>query len=272
MKTVAGLILVSLVSTSIQVQTAQPSPQATGNALTRSLNGAPPATAPATVNQGPVPSSPARPAAATTPVSPVTTAAPGVAGPPATTVPRGNPASPASAVVPTAPVNAIPAVTARPTTSATTASRGPAPTPIPPTASSRSEPAPATASPVPAPPTVLNPAAVAALPFSITLPTGFQITTGRPGPDFNVYTIRRGNQPFVMVYAGPSSQFPIYSGDIVEAAGRASVVTVEGVQRRAVEHLFQRATRPSEVHVWVSSLEGADRLMAEQIAQSVDVR
>lgn len=262
MKTAAGLILISLVSTPVLAQTAQPTPQATGNALTRSLNAAPPATAPATVTPGPFPSSPARPAAATTPVSPVTTAAPGVAGPPATTVPRANPASPASAVVPTAPVIASPVVTARPATSATTA----------PTTPSRPEPAPASASPVPAPPTVLNPAAVAALPFSVTLPTGFQITTGRPGPDFNVYTIRRGNQPFVMIYAGPSSQFPIYSGDIVEAAGRASVVTVEGVQRRAVEHLFQRATRPSEVHVWVSSLEGSDRLIAEQIAQSVDVR
>lgn len=75
-----------------------------------------------------------------------------------------------------------------------------------------------------------------------------------------------------MIYTGPASQFPIYSGEIVQAAGRASVVTVEGNQRRAVEHLFQRSTSPGEVHIWVSSLDGADRQIAEQIAQSVDVR
>ncbi len=119
---------------------------------------------------------------------------------------------------------------------------------------------------------MLTAAAVAALPFSVDLPNGFQITTGRPGPDFAVYTIRRGQQPFVMIYTGPASQFPIYSGQMVEAAGRASIVTVEGNQRRAIEHLFQQATGPREVHVWVSSLEGADRITAEQIAQSVDVR
>ena len=113
---------------------------------------------------------------------------------------------------------------------------------------------------------------MAALPFTVKLPAGFQVTSGRPGPNFNVYTVRRGNQPFVMIYAGPTSQFPIYSGEIVQAAGRASVVTVEGSQRRAVEHLFQRPTAPGEVHIWVSSLEGADRLIAELIAQSVDVR
>lgn len=106
----------------------------------------------------------------------------------------------------------------------------------------------------------------------MSLPTGFQVTSGRPGPNFNVYTVRRAGQPFVMIYAGPASQFPIYSGEVVQAAGRASVVTVEGNQRRAVEHLFQRSTAPGEIHIWVSSLEGADRQIAEQIAQSVDIR
>ncbi|MBB5746020.1 hypothetical protein [Brevundimonas variabilis] len=124
----------------------------------------------------------------------------------------------------------------------------------------------------PAPPIALNATALAALPFTVVLPAGFQVTSGRPGPDFSVYTVRRGTQPFVMIYTGPASQFPIYSGEIVQAAGRASVVTVEGNQRRAVEHLFQRSTSPGEVHIWVSSLDGADRQIAEQIAQSVDVR
>jgi hypothetical protein len=126
--------------------------------------------------------------------------------------------------------------------------------------------------PPPPAPVVLDAGAIAALPFTVSLPAGFSITTGRPGPDFNVYTVRRGGQPFVMVYTGPASQFPIYSGEMVEVGGRASVVATEEGRRVALEHLFARATAPREVHVWITSLDGADRLLAEQIGQSVDVR
>jgi hypothetical protein len=120
--------------------------------------------------------------------------------------------------------------------------------------------------------TVLDSVARAALPFTAELPAGFEIVTGRPGPDFRIYTIRRGTRSFVMVYAGPSSQFPIYSGQMVEAAGRASILATEDGVRHAVEHLFQRTAAPREIHVWTMSLDGADRDLAEQIAQSVDVR
>ncbi|HRJ65244.1 MAG TPA: hypothetical protein PLR59_12975, partial [Brevundimonas sp.] len=120
--------------------------------------------------------------------------------------------------------------------------------------------------------TVLDAAARSALPFTAELPPGFEIVTGRPGPDFRIYTIRRGGQSFVMVYTGPASQFPIYSGQMVEAGGRASILSTDGSVRRAVEHLFQRTAAPREVHVWTMSLDGADRDLAEQIAQSVDVR
>jgi len=120
--------------------------------------------------------------------------------------------------------------------------------------------------------TVLDSVARAALPFTAELPAGFEIVTGRPGPDFRIYTIRRGGQSFVMVYAGPASQFPIYSGQMVEAAGRASILSTEDGVRHAVEHLFQRTATPREIHVWTMSLDGADRDLAEQIAQSVDVR
>jgi hypothetical protein len=120
--------------------------------------------------------------------------------------------------------------------------------------------------------TVLDASARAALPFTAELPAGFEIVTGRPGPDFQIYTIRRSGRSFVMIYAGPASQFPIYSGQMIEAGGRASVVATEDGQRHAMEHLFQRAAAPREIHVWTMSLEGADRALAEQIAQSVDVR
>ena len=120
---------------------------------------------------------------------------------------------------------------------------------------------------------MLDVAARAALPFTVDLPQGFEIVTGRPGPDFKVYTIRRGGRSFAMVYVGPASQFPIYSGEVIETAGRASVVSTEDGVRHAREHLFQRAdATPREVHVWTMSLEGADRALAERIAQTVDVR
>ncbi|KQY75525.1 hypothetical protein ASD25_13430 [Brevundimonas sp. Root1423] len=135
----------------------------------------------------------------------------------------------------------------------------------------------ATPAPPPPPPavstlSVLDASARAALPFTVTLPAGFEIVTGRPGPDFRIYTIRRGEQSFVMVYTGPASQFPIYSGQMIEAGGRASVVSTEDGVRHAQEHLFQRPEAPREIHVWTMSLDGADRAMAESIAQSVDVR
>ena len=120
--------------------------------------------------------------------------------------------------------------------------------------------------------TVLDAPAIRALPFTVDLPSGLTITTGRPGPNFNIWTIRRGQTPLVMVYAGPASQFPIYSGQMVETTGRASVVSTEDGRRVALEHLFTRTTPPQEVHVWITSVDGADRTLAEQIGQSVDVR
>jgi len=126
------------------------------------------------------------------------------------------------------------------------------------------------ADPPPPPPTVLDAAAIAALPFRVDLPTGVRITTGRPGPNFNIWSIRKGDQTLAMVYAGPASQFPIYDGQMVQAAGRSSVVVTEDNRRLALEHLFQRTTAPTEIHVWVASVEGADRVLAEQIAQTVD--
>jgi hypothetical protein len=59
---------------------------------------------------------------------------------------------------------------------------------------------------------------------------------------------------------------------MVEAGARASVVATEDGQRVALEHLFTRTTAPQEVHVWITSVEGADRTLAEQIGQTVDVR
>lgn len=120
--------------------------------------------------------------------------------------------------------------------------------------------------------TVLDAGEVRALPFTVDLPSGFTVTTGRPGPNFTIWTIRRGQAPLVMVYAGPSSQFPIYSGEMVETGGRASVVAIEDGRRVALEHLFTRRTAPQEIHVWVTSVEGADRALAERIGQSVDAR
>jgi len=184
------------------------------------------------------------------------------------------PATPARPAVPVpAPAAAAPAPSRSPATSGPSAGRAPAPAPeaeTSPNADEVVEAAPA----APAAPgvTVLDAAARAALPFTVELPAGFQIVTGRPGPDFRIYTIRRGDRSFVMVYAGPASQFPIYSGETVEAGGRTSVVVTEQGRRHAVEHLFQRPDAPREIHVWTMTLEGADRALAEQIAQSVDLR
>lgn len=221
-------------------------------------------------------SGPPRPATYLAPApAPVVTPPPAAAPAPATTTPR--PVTPVAAPVTPSPAPATAAP--RPAAPATAAPRPATPTPTPaPTVAPAPTPAP-TPEPAPPPPppsvstvTVLDAAARAALPFNIELPAGFQIVTGRPGPDFRIYTIRRGERSFVMVYAGPASQFPIYSGEQVEAGGRTSVVATEDGQRHALEHLFQRTDAPRELHVWTMTLDGADRALAEQIAQSVDPR
>jgi len=118
----------------------------------------------------------------------------------------------------------------------------------------------------------LTPAEIAALPFSVDLPAGFSIVRTPAGTDGGVYSVRRGAQTLLMIYAGPASQFPIYDGEQVYAAGRASIVVTEGGRRLALEHLFQHQTAPREIHIWVASVEGADRDLAERIGQSVDLR
>ena len=130
----------------------------------------------------------------------------------------------------------------------------------------------ATSEPPAAPPTALTAAAIGALPFRLDLPADAIMTASRAGSDANVYAVRRGDRVLLMIYAGPASQFPIFDGQMVRAGGRSSVVVTEGGRRLAMEHLFQRATAPTEIHVWVASPGGADRDLAERIGQSVDVR
>ncbi|WP_298742657.1 hypothetical protein [uncultured Brevundimonas sp.] len=194
-----------------------------------------------------------------------------------TPTPAATPAPAAVAAPAAAPVPARPVTPPPPTAAASTHPVPPAPAPSLPAPTPAPAPAPAAEAPPPPPSvpavTVLDAAARAALPFTVDLPPGFEIVTGRPGPDFRIYTIRRGGRSFAMIYAGPASQFPIYSGEVLQAAGRASVVSTEDGVRRAREHLFQReGATPREIHVWTMSLEGADRALAERIAQSVDAR
>ena len=109
----------------------------------------------------------------------------------------------------------------------------------------------------------------AALPFSVDLPPGFLLIEGRAAPGAHVYSARKAGKTYLMIYTGPSSQFPIYDGEQVTAGGRISVVVPEGARRIAMEHLFQRSAEPAEIHVWVMAQDGADRDEAERIAQTL---
>ncbi|MGZ9098140.1 MAG: hypothetical protein ACXW3O_00425 [Brevundimonas sp.] len=292
MKTVAASALALLLAGAAHAQTGSPQtppPAPAGSSLTRDLNAGPPTPA-AYLAPPPAPAASAEPGPEAAPAAPV---APPVAAPRATPAPPPRPAPIPAPVAP--PESQPPRLAPIPTTPAPQPRMVPitparaAPTPLPPAAEPFTPPGAAAApaptvpletveavepSPPPAPPvlTVLDAAARGALPFSVDLPPGFEIVTGRPGPDFRIYTIRRGDRSFAMIYAGPASQFPIYSGQMVEAGGRASVVSTEDGVRHAQEHLFQRPTAPREIHVWTMSLDGADRALAERIAQSLDVR
>lgn len=251
----------------ISGQTTTPPAQRPGSNLTRDLNSAPPsglATSPAASTAVPTPTPTPTPA----PTARATQALPPIGQTPAAS-PRPAPAtSSAPRTTQTLPpIGQSPAATTRPQTPAPTTTAPQATGPRPTTT------APAATPPAAAPaPAALNVAAIAALPFSIQLPAGLTITPARAGANASIYRVQRGDQTLLMIYAGPSSQFPIYDGETVRAGGRASVVVTEGSRRLAMEHLFQRAADPKEIHVWIASVEGADRDLAERIGQSIDVK
>lgn len=257
----------------ISGQATTPPPQRPGSNLTRDLNSAPPsATPPAASAVAPTQAqtqaqtqAPARATSQSLPPIGQTPAASPRPAPATSSAPRLTQAQPPIGQSPSATTR--PATATRPQTPAPTTTTPQATTPQPTTT------APAATAPAAAPaPAALNAAAIAALPFSIQLPAGLTITPARAGANANIYRVQRGDQTLLMIYAGPSSQFPIYDGETVRAGGRASVVVTEGSRRLAMEHLFQRATDPKEIHVWIASVEGADRDLAERIGQSIDVK
>ena len=262
-------ILVLAAAVLLSGQTTAPASRS-GSDLTRDLNSAPPS---AVQPQRPAPTQTPPPAAqASTPQTPQaarTTAAP---VPRTQTPATQTPARQPSASPPPAATSPRPSAQNAPGATAT----APAARPQAPAASAQPQPQAqtpaATSEPPAAPPAALTPAAVAALPFRLEMPADAVITASRAGSDANVYAVRRGDRVLLMIYAGPASQFPIFDGQMVRAGGRSSVVVTEGGRRLAMEHLFQRATAPTEIHVWVASPGGADRDLAERIGQSVDVR
>ncbi len=243
----------------ISGQATTPPPQRAGSNLTRDLNSAPPSATPPAASTAAPTQAPVRATTQALPPIGQTPAASPRPAPAASSAPRTTQTQP--------PIGQSPATTTRPQTPAptTTAPQATAPQPTT-TAPSATPPA---AAPAPA---ALNAAAIAALPFSIQLPAGLTITPARAGANASIYRVQRGDQTLLMIYAGPSSQFPIYDGETVRAGGRVSIVVTEGSRRLAMEHLFQRAADPKEIHVWIASVEGADRDLAERIGQSVDVK
>lgn len=185
----------------------------------------------------------------------------------------------------TADLNAAPA---RPPASnpapAAVAPPGPQPrpeqtAPAPASATVRTAPVPAAVAPpasaTPAPPAApraLTRGEMEALPFTLMLPEGYALTAGRPGPDFQVWTVRKGGVAQLMIYAGPNAQFPIHDGELVEVGPRTTVVVVEDGRRRALEHLFRQSTAPNHIHVWIASVDGTDRDRAESIGHGVSPR
>ena len=248
----------------ISGQTTHP-PQRPGSNLTRDLNSAPPSATPPAASTAAPTQAPGRATTQALPPIGQTPAASPRPAPAASPTTRATQTQPPIGQSPTATTR--PATATRPQTSAPTTAVPQATTPQP-TATS-----PAATPPAAAPaPAALNAAAIAALPFSIQLPAGLTITPARAGANASIYRVQRGDQTLLMIYTGPSSQFPIYDGETIRAGGRASVVVPEGSRRLAMEHLFQRAADPKEIHVWIASVEGADRDLAERIGQSIDVK
>ena len=124
----------------------------------------------------------------------------------------------------------------------------------------------------PPPPALEILSSQAGLVFTVDVPPSFDLVERPSGPDFDVYQVSRGDTPFVGIYVGCCSPFPIYDGRQTEAAGRFSILINEDGANRAVEHLFTRESDGRQIHVWLHSVTGDDRALAERIAQTVDPR
>ncbi len=242
----AGLLMISAGAAAAQTAPARD--------RTADLNALPPTQRPIEA-PAPAPVEPSRPPVPATQTQPQTPAPP-----------RPEPA-PVPAPVPV-PVQTAPAPAPAPVrpAPAPVAAASPAPSPA-----AAAEPAPPPVG-LPAEPRALSRAELEALPFTLSLAAPYTVTAGRPGPDFQVWTVRKDGIAQLMIYAGPTAQFPIHDGQMVEAGGRTTVVVVEEGRRRALEHLFRQAGPPRQIHVWVASLDGEDRDRAEAMAHTVSPR
>lgn len=262
---------------------AEPARSSEASALTQQLNRMPPRAA-AAVRPTPAPTSTPAPTPAQRSAA---VAAPSAAAPRETVpvqaaepvrrdvAPGPSVAAPAPTVTPVAarpvatPSRPEPVVDSappsRPVAQARPAQAGPEAAPAPARAATSTRPAAVPAG-------VLSAEELAALPFRIDLPQGVQLAETRSAPGAGTWTLRKGPVTLAMIYAGPQSQFPIFDGDQVTVAGRTSVVVTEGTRRIAMEHLFQQAKEPAEIHIWVMAASGNDRGLAERIAQTVDPR
>lgn len=109
------------------------------------------------------------------------------------------------------------------------------------------------------------------LPFRVAMPEGAGLYPGRSGPEFDIFSVRREGRGLLMIYVGPQSQFPIYSGEQRERAGRRSIIVTENGRTLALEHLY-RLGDGVELHVWVSAVSDEDRALADAIGQTVEPR
>ena len=134
------------------------------------------------------------------------------------------------------------------------------------------EPVPEAVLETPPPPVLEILTSQAGLAFRVDVPEAFDLVERPSGPDFDVYQVSRGDTAFVGIYVGCCSPFPIYDGRRTEAAGRISILINENGANRAVEHLFVRESDGRQIHVWLHSVTGEDRALAERIAQTVDPR
>lgn len=109
------------------------------------------------------------------------------------------------------------------------------------------------------------------LPFRIDLPADGALFAGRSGPNFDIYSVRREGRGLLMIYVGPTPDFPIYTGEERQRAGRRSIVVTEDGKTLALEHLF-RLRDGVQIHIWVSAVTDEDRALADAIGHTIEPR
>jgi len=117
--------------------------------------------------------------------------------------------------------------------------------------------------------------------FNIVIPKGFRVQKESPVEDFELYTISKGNQSYVIIYIGNQPDFPkkIFSDSrqIVDVNTINRTIISEWKNNKLIGkqvkiNLATPGGWPSSIHAWTTQIAPAKMMVAARILDSLSIR